>query len=192
MADISKFVAELTYESCKVALYGNDLLTREDISMMRPLSEVKKEVKFSSKYRMHEKPSSEELKAEFESEDWDAAIKMLQEPKANPFVPEDISTIVNPKKRERKNADPNAFEIAKGVNLYHQLDHVYLKPKTIIDIFLRIKQPEKRSTDEGKSVCFLKTPADFALYSVLEDCVDSAITAKVGYEAQLANCTYIM
>ena len=78
------------------------------------------------------------------------------------------------------------------MTLYHLTDHVYLKPKTSIDIVLRIKQPENRYTPEGKSLCYLQTAKDFALFKVMKDCFRSELTKDVGYEAQLAHVTYSM
>jgi len=78
------------------------------------------------------------------------------------------------------------------MTLYHLTDHVYLKPKTSIDIVLRIKQPENRHTPEGKSLSYLQTPKDFALFKVMKDCFRSELTKDVGYEAQLAHVTYSM
>ena len=105
-------------------------------------------------------------------------------------MPEDITTIVKTEDRLARNEVPKEIKLADGMYLYHQLDQVYLKPKTIIDILLRVKQPDNRYTKDGKAVSFLRTPADFTLFKVMKDCLESTITGKVGFEAKLANCTY--
>ena len=42
----------------------------------------------------------------------------------------------------------------------------------------------------GKTVSFVQTAADFALFKVLKDCLTAEITSKVGYEASLAHCNF--
>ena len=86
----------------------------------------------------------EDLKAEFTDEEWKAATDLISMPQKNRFVPEDTSTIVKPEQRLKHNKVPKEIKWKEGVNLYHVLDHVYLKPSTIINILLRIKQPENR------------------------------------------------
>ena len=117
--DIKSMLGEMSYDLAKIAINGNNLLKREDISLPVQLVDEQKEKHFGSKYRIHEKPTIEDLKAEFDEEEWTKAIELIKEPQKNQFVPDDISTIVKPAKRKNRNNVPKEIEIAKGVNLYH-------------------------------------------------------------------------
>ena len=39
-------------------------------------------------------------------------------------------------------------------------------------------------------MCYLKTPADFALFRVMKDCLKQTVTKRIGYEANLAEVSY--
>jgi len=43
------------------------------------------------------------------------------------------------------------------------------------------------STPKQKPISFLKNPEDYAMFSVMEDCLLETVTNRVGYEAKLAN-----
>ena len=73
-------LGELSYDLAKIALNGNDLLKRDDIALPTQLSDEQKEKKFGSKYRMHEKPSLEDLRAAFDDEEWTKATNLIKEP----------------------------------------------------------------------------------------------------------------
>ena len=64
---------------------------------------------------------------------------------------------------------------------------MYLKPKTVINVLFRIRQPAQRETVAGKAVSYLQTPRDFALFRVMQDCFRAKVTKEVGYLAQLAH-----
>lgn len=59
-------------------------------------------------------------------------------------MPENFNVIVSQKNQKSRNEVPKETKIGDGLFLYHQLDHVYLKPITYLDILLRINQPEQR------------------------------------------------
>ena len=65
----------------------------------------------------------------------------IHKPNKNKFVPESIETIVKPEERLPKNLKPNRINIdySHKIVLYHLLDRVYLKPRTSIDIVLRLR-----------------------------------------------------
>ena len=75
------------------------------------------------------------------------------------------------------------MELSKNITLYHTLDFVYLKPYTVINILFRI-DPLPSS---NKYRTFLQSPGDFALFSVMKDCLNHIIQDRVGYEASLAH-----
>ena len=70
-------------------------------------------------------------------------MRQLYKPAQNKFVPK--NTKPKAKKIKAQNDEPRetTFGEEKMIKLYHQLDHVYLKPNTVINIILRIRQPEK-------------------------------------------------
>lgn len=59
-------------------------------------------------------------------------------------MPENFNVIVSQKNQKSRNEVPKETKIGDCLFLYHQLDHVYLKPITYLDILLRINQPEQR------------------------------------------------
>ena len=102
-------------------------------------------------------------------------------------MPEDVSIIVEKKNRKNINDDPKmiAFEheplekneeqnmsVKTGTQgkcrLYHITDHVYFKPRTVLKILFRIRQPKDRG-GSNKPVSFLQTPRDFAEFKVMQD-----------------------
>ena len=71
-------------------------------------------------------------------------INALGKPVPNKYVPDDTTIITSPEDRLRLNTDPVNIELCdanmeKKITLYHSLDQVWLKPKTIINIVMRIK-----------------------------------------------------
>ena len=128
----------------------------------------------------------------FTEEEWSTAIAMLAKPKKNTFVPDDTSTLVSTEDQQQKNDKPTEIQLTDddSVLLYHLVDHVYLKPKSFLDVLLRIRQPEERYNSAGKPVCFLETPKDYALFKVMTTCLEDKVTLLVGYEAELADMTY--
>ena len=80
--DIKQFVTEFSYERCYVILQGNDLLTRKDIELPSALSKTLKEKRFSSKYRMHEKPTKlhELFMSLFLDDAWYRAVLHIEQP----------------------------------------------------------------------------------------------------------------
>ena len=65
----------------------------------------------------------------------------MKKPGKNRFMPENTDTIVKNEERQQNNGRPklNQFYGGNKIDLYYLLDKVYLKPRTSIDIILRIK-----------------------------------------------------
>ena len=53
-----------------------------------------------------------------------------------------------------------------------------------------MQAPDQSVNSEGKSVCFLQTPLDYAMFAVAKDCFVSQINQSVGHEASLANINF--
>ena len=64
------------------------------------------------------------------------------------------------------------------------VDHVYLKPRTRIDIVLQIAP----TTDQGTS--FLESPSDRALFNTVRECIKETVNKEVGYEALMAHLEF--
>ena len=193
VADIKKMIDDLSYENCKIILTAKSILDNEDLieKLGEPLSEIKKEEWMSAKYRLYTKPV--DPKEAFSREEWDEAVSQLKKPTKNHFVPENVDTIVPKEQRQQKNESPKRIKIdeRKKIDLFHLLDRVHLKPRTSINIILRLRQPEpRRDPDTGRPTTYLATPRDHAMFRVLKGCLKSVITEKVGYEAQLASIAY--
>ena len=58
MQDISDMLEQLSYERVKLSLLGNDLLSQIEEKAIKPISDLKKEPWFGSKYKMYEKPAN--------------------------------------------------------------------------------------------------------------------------------------
>ena len=69
-------------------------------------------------------------------------------------------------------------------SLYHLVDKVYLKPRTVLNVLFRIALPDSEPGKKPKS--WLQSPEDFASYDVLIGCINQRITQKIGFEAGLA------
>ena len=98
------------------------------------------------------KPTNEEIIAAVQN--WDKSVAMLAKPKTNKYVPTNTN-ILGGKPRLELNRNPDTIELGnkkKKVILYHCLDQVWLKPKTCIDIIMRIKQPIVRTHDNSKQI----------------------------------------
>ena len=120
------------------------------------------------------------------TDEWEQALSQLQKPTKNRFVPENLDTIVKPADRQKRNAQPKHIQIASGIELYHLLDAVHLKPVTQIDIMLQLRQPTGRLTQAGKLFTYLETARDHVMFRVLKSCLKNEVTEKIGYEASLA------
>ena len=78
----------------------------------------------------------------------------------------------------------------KGIELYHLVDSVHLKPLTQVDLVLRLRQPRGRLTENGKQLTYLKTARDQIMFRVLKSCLKSVVTETIGYEASVAGICY--
>ena len=74
----------------------------------------------------------------------------------------------------------------EAVTLWMLVDHVYLKPRTRLDIVLHIAPAIERYD----SSAFLSNPEDIAMFQVVCDCIREKINKEVGYEANLAHADY--
>ena len=167
VADIRSILSEFTYEKCKVTLIGNGILTRKDVVLPKSLKANSTEPRFGAKYRLHTKPI---LPKENTRE--------LKRPEKNKFIPDKTSVIVSKADIKLKNDEPALVSTYQSgaVQLYHVLDHVYLKSQSSIVITLRI----------GNKGRFLRTPEELATFRVAKHCLKETISKRVGYEASLA------
>ena len=151
---------------------------------------MKQDPFFNARYIMYQKPA--DPKEAFTEEEWNETVSLLYPPKKNKYVPENVETITKPDEKVSVNNSPELVEIDPKFHLYHSIDKVYLKPLTVVNIMFRVRQPAKRFREQGmlKTVCYLKTPKDFALFRVMKDCLKQTITKRIGYEANLAEVDY--
>lgn len=77
---------------------------------------------------------------------------------------------------------PSKVELP-NLDLWVLVDHVYLKPKTRIDIILYIAPLPNRPT-------FVSEATDRATMQALLDCIGEKVNKEVGYEANLAHLEY--
>ena len=70
-----------------------------------------------------------------------------------------------------------------NADLWVLVDHVYLKPKTRIDLIILVAPPDGQRT-------FIDKAADRAVNAVLLDCISEKVNKEVGYEANLAHLEY--
>ena len=201
LVDIKDILGQFTIEKCKVILLGNDLLKEDKSKVKLPeaISEVKTEEWFGITYQLFKRPDAADLKASFEGSEWKESISMFKKLEKNKFVPTDVSIVA--KNRKIENDDPELIHpdlnyaypteeskinsnMLGRYRLYHLTDHVYLKPKTFIDIILRIRNPlEKKSFKYKKPLSYLETAKDFALFNVMRYCFRQKVTKQVGYYA---------
>ena len=128
---------EFVLEKCKIVLNGNDILTKEEIFVSEPVSRIMKEKWLSTKYRIYQKPVN--VQANLTSEEWKSILSTLHKPAENKFVPKNTQSII--KRSQSINTFPKSISFPENqmINLYHLLDHVYLKPNTVINIVFKIR-----------------------------------------------------
>ncbi len=131
--DIKAFLGELTFEKCKIVLNGNDLLNRTDVKLPNKIRDMQRETFFNAKFRTHEKPA--DLKKHLNPDD----CKGLTRPSKNKYVPENTEPITKIGNKKQVNPSPITHEFSKKFHLYCNVDQVYLKPLTSVNLLLRIR-----------------------------------------------------
>ena len=141
--DIRDLLAQFTLDKCKLVLMAPGLLTEQcNVELPKAISVQKVEEWFLTKYQLFKKPSASELAASFDEDERKSSIGLFTKPAKNEFVPQDFTIIA--KERKTHNETPKLItlqdkeECKIAHRLYHLTDHMYLKPKTVIDIILRI------------------------------------------------------
>ena len=124
--------------------------------------------------------------------EWKKIISQIKQPVKNRLVPEVTKTLTSKKDRQDRNDAPIQVPIGKGSShiMYHGIDKVFLKPITVFNLLLRIKQPVQDQGERAKPTSFLKTPDDVAAFQVLSQCLDDTVAKEIGYEGELAHMTH--
>lgn len=110
LEDCKRFATECSYERCKVIFAGKGLLSAGKITADQ--AEIKVEKWFSSKYTTCKKPENlhELFMSLFLDNAWYSAVRNIEQPRPNRFVPQDTTSIVHVTKRKSKNDAPEEIK----------------------------------------------------------------------------------
>ena len=82
------------------------------------------------------------------------------------------SPMTNKKDQLNRNEYPEHIPLGEYhlYSLYHLVDKVYLKPRTVLNILFRIAMPASEHDKKPRS--WLKSPKDFAIFEVMIGCIN--------------------
>ena len=177
------FAAEMSFSRAKVVLAGKNLLSREEITgqLGEALGPQIKDKWFKTTHRLYRRPDTALQE--------DPAGLKLHVPQANRFIPENFNTLVSQADSKKKNDAPKRVELITGddrADLFVLVDHVYLKPKTRLDLALNIAPSSEQAT------AFLASPADRGVFNAVIACISEKINKEVGYEASMAHFEFFV
>ena len=105
-ADIRELLQYFDYNTCKIVLVGNDILTNENMKNVlgeKLTNEIQTEKWFKSKYRLHKKQTLNNCKLQFSEDEWENMYDHIyKQPSPNKFIPQDPKPIVE-RFNQRKN-----------------------------------------------------------------------------------------